>query len=184
MTEQATIPYEAVQQQAAEVHTRCVEAGWWDRYIDCKDDRGFECLAFIVSELGEAVEANRKDLMDDHLPHFFGEDVEWADATIRALDYMGAREYDEYYLPEVAQSHYRIGVAAGLRWQGRPFVDRIFFLSTMLSAPQATLVGALIHSHVDPEMLWYSYIPEKLEYNRTRFDHTLEARMAPGGKKY
>jgi NTP pyrophosphatase (non-canonical NTP hydrolase) len=84
-----------------------------------------EMLALIHSEISEALEGERKDLMDDHLPHRKMAEVELADALIRIFDYAAGHGYD-------------IG-------------------------------GALV---------------EKMEYNRTRKDHTREARLAPNGKKY
>ena len=38
------------------------------------------------SELSEALEADRKGLMDSHLPHRDGREVEFADLIIRVLD--------------------------------------------------------------------------------------------------
>lgn len=51
-------------------------------------------LALITSEISEALEADRKDLMDDHLPQYYGFDVELADALIRILDLCGANNVD------------------------------------------------------------------------------------------
>ena len=45
-----------------------------------------EKLMLIVSELGEGMEAFRKGLKDDHLPHRMGLEVELADAVIRIAD--------------------------------------------------------------------------------------------------
>ena len=45
-----------------------------------------ELLALIHSEISEALEADRKGLMDDKLPHRNGVEVELADALIRILD--------------------------------------------------------------------------------------------------
>jgi NTP pyrophosphatase (non-canonical NTP hydrolase) len=84
-----------------------------------------ERFALMHSELSEAFEALRKDLMDDHLPTRKGVEAELADAIIRIMDYCG-------------DNHLDIG-------------------------------GAVI---------------EKLEYNRQRRDHTNEARLAVGGKKF
>lgn len=53
-----------------------------------------ELLMLIVSELAEAMEGERKDLMDDHLPHRRMAEVELADALIRIFDYAGAHGYD------------------------------------------------------------------------------------------
>lgn len=83
-----------------------------------------EKLMLIVCEISEAMEAHRKDLMDTHLPHRKGIEVELADAFIRLCDLAAALHLD--------------------------------------------LEGAVI---------------EKLLYNRTRLDHTREARLAANGKK-
>lgn len=45
-----------------------------------------EKLMLICSEIGEAIEAHRKNKMDDHLPERPGLEVELADALIRILD--------------------------------------------------------------------------------------------------
>ncbi|WP_315729924.1 hypothetical protein [Bradyrhizobium sp. SZCCHNRI2010] len=46
-------------------------------------------MLLMVSEICEAMEADRKDLMDDKLPHRRGVEVELADALIRIGDYAG-----------------------------------------------------------------------------------------------
>lgn len=48
----------------------------------------------IVSEIAEAMEGERKDLMDDKLPSRPMAEVELADALIRIFDYAGAFSYD------------------------------------------------------------------------------------------
>jgi NTP pyrophosphatase (non-canonical NTP hydrolase) len=84
-----------------------------------------ERFMLMVTELAEAFEGKRKNLMDSHLPHRKAVDVELADLLIRLFDYAGENCED--------------------------------------------LGGALV---------------EKLEYNRTRADHTLEARRGTNGKKF
>lgn len=83
-----------------------------------------EMLMLMVTELAEAAEGERKDIVDTHLPHRKMAEVELADVAIRLFDYAGGHGYD--------------------------------------------LGGAFF---------------EKLMYNRTRKDHSREARLAPGGKK-
>jgi NTP pyrophosphatase (non-canonical NTP hydrolase) len=51
-------------------------------------------LMLIVSEVAEAMEGERKELMDDKLPHRRMAEVELADALIRIFDYAGAYGYD------------------------------------------------------------------------------------------
>jgi len=45
-----------------------------------------ELLMLVTSELGEALEGHRKDLMDKHLPNRKNFEVELADALIRIFD--------------------------------------------------------------------------------------------------
>jgi NTP pyrophosphatase (non-canonical NTP hydrolase) len=53
-----------------------------------------ELLALIHSEISEALEGERKNLMDDKLPHRRMAEVELVDALIRIFDYAGAHGYD------------------------------------------------------------------------------------------
>ena len=53
-----------------------------------------QMLMLCVSELAEAMEGDRKDLMDDHLPHRKMMEVELADAVIRICDLAGGKGYD------------------------------------------------------------------------------------------
>lgn len=69
---------------------------WWqdpETGLPIKRNKG-ELIALIHSELSEALEAERKDLMDDKLPHRKGAEVELVDAIIRILDYAGGFQYD------------------------------------------------------------------------------------------
>lgn len=53
-----------------------------------------ELLCLIHSEISEAMEGERKDLMDDKLPHRKMAEVELVDALIRIFDYAGGFGYD------------------------------------------------------------------------------------------
>lgn len=69
---------------------------WW---IDPKtglpiDRNKGEMLMLIVSEVAECMEGERKDLMDNHLPHRKMAEVELADVLIRVFDYAGAYGFD------------------------------------------------------------------------------------------
>ncbi|MFA1583749.1 hypothetical protein [Proteus mirabilis] len=79
----------SIKQLQQQIHQNNVDAGWWDN----PREKG-TLLCLIHSEISEAMEGERKDLMDDHLPHRKMAEVELADAIIRILDYAGAFGYD------------------------------------------------------------------------------------------
>lgn len=115
----------SLSQMAAFVH-QANEKWWYDIQKHERIERNVgELLCLIHSEISEAMEGHRKNLMDDKLPHRPMIEVELADALIRILD-----------------------AAKGLHLD---------------------IGGAFI---------------EKMRYNRTRPDHSLEERMKPNGKNY
>ena len=77
-------------------HKTATDAGWYTNpQTGEKIERNFgEVIALMHSELSEALEADRKDLMDDHLPHRKGVEVEFADCIIRILDTAAALDLD------------------------------------------------------------------------------------------
>lgn len=72
----------------------CHEANrkWWPEEVRTRN-KG-EAIALMHSELSEALEAERKDLMDDKLPERKGAEVELVDCLIRIFDYAYAFGYD------------------------------------------------------------------------------------------
>ena len=79
---------------AAAVHAANIK--WWqdvETGLPIERNKG-ELLCLIHSEISEAMEGERKGLMDDHLPHRRMAEVELADAVIRILDYAGGFGYD------------------------------------------------------------------------------------------
>lgn len=73
-----------------------VDGGWWQDLEtgEPKERNKGEMIALIHSEISEAMEGERKDLMDEHLPHRRNAEVEMADAVIRIADYCGGHGYD------------------------------------------------------------------------------------------
>lgn len=74
-------------------------AGWWKTLSDGQpvtaNPYAFSNkLMLTVSELSEAMEGDRKSLMDDKLPHRTMREVELADAVIRIFDMAGGFELD------------------------------------------------------------------------------------------
>lgn len=65
---------------------------WWPS--DVRTRNKGEAIALMHSELSEALEGERKNLMDDHLPDRPAAEVELADCLIRIFDYAYAFGYD------------------------------------------------------------------------------------------
>ena len=75
-------------------HGLAVDSGWWNG-VDVNAPFVIPTkLCLVHSEITEAMEGARKDLMDDHLPHRKMVEVELADAMIRIMDLAGAMELD------------------------------------------------------------------------------------------
>jgi NTP pyrophosphatase (non-canonical NTP hydrolase) len=87
-----------------QVHQANVKAGWWTDINTGKSlvsEAGEqpkrnvpEMLCLIHSEISEAMEGHRKNLMDDKLPHRSMLEVELADAVIRICDMAGGLGLD------------------------------------------------------------------------------------------
>ena len=144
-----------------------------------------ELLALVVTELAEALEGERKDLMDDHLPHRRMAEVEMADAKIRLLDYAAGFKVDleDSVRPEgdavpackgaaifwIMRAVLMAGTTHGTYSDGEAVSKSIRMINDYCVRFGYDLDGAL---------------REKLAYNARRRDHTHEARLAEGGKKF
>lgn len=77
-------------------HKTAADAGWYRNPVTGEPvERNFgEVVALMHSELSEALEADRKGLRDNKLPHRDGREVEFADCIIRILDTAAALGLD------------------------------------------------------------------------------------------
>lgn len=86
-------------EMSLEIYSNNFSVGWWTREDELSTGKDRATLiaskmALIHSEVSEALEGMRKDLMDDHLPHRKMVEVELADTVIRILDLAGFMDID------------------------------------------------------------------------------------------
>lgn len=164
---------------------------WWhDIHTGAKLDRNKgELIMLIVSELAEAMEGERKDLMDTHLPHRKMAEVELADVEIRTLDYAGAFNYDldsvfctvaiEPTADNRPQALMDIVNEFGQAYRAEQFQD--------YSGAEYFIARGLKRTHMYATKFGYDIaaaVAEKHEYNANRADHKRESRLAANGKKF
>lgn len=147
-------------------HKTATDAGWYrDPETGAPKERNFgEVLALMHSELSEALEADRKGLKDDKLPHRDGREVEFADCMIRIFDTAAARGRS---VPEAVMA-----VAELLRGYSIEDVRLALVVFRVLETAQdlgLDVAGAVV---------------EKNRFNAQRADHKLENRRQAGGKAY
>jgi NTP pyrophosphatase (non-canonical NTP hydrolase) len=79
-------------------HSAASIAGWWDEFHALESGHKITWigakLMLCVTELAEAMEGNRKGLIDDKLPHRSMLEVELADTVIRCFDLAGGLGLD------------------------------------------------------------------------------------------
>jgi hypothetical protein len=160
---------------------------WWQDPITgerIQRNKG-ELIALIHSEISEAYEGIKNDLIDDHLTHRKMEEVEMADGVIRAFDYAGGFGYNlEFDFHSraakgskencISQLHLILSSMLEVERKGKPGADIIlseFIYNVELYCETfgLDLKGA---------------IEEKLAYNAQRSDHKPENRIKDGGKKF
>jgi hypothetical protein len=98
LTAQQEMAREAAMHLTAICHNLAANAGWW-RHSDPNTSKANPLhfsnkLCLIHSEISEAMEGDRKGLMDDKLPHRPMREVELAAAAIRIFDLAGGYGLD------------------------------------------------------------------------------------------
>lgn len=142
-----------------------------------------ELLMLAISEVAECLEGERKNLMDDKLPHRKMAEVEMADTYIRLLDFSAG--FHQVLEPA--------NVDEGTIYVADNKGEALFDLSLMIikagtmTATGFWLTACLRFIEAYCEKHGYDLVgamEEKMAYNRTRIDHTHEARRIAGGKQF
>jgi len=170
-----------------EIYKQNKEIGWWD---NARSEESV--LMLVVTEIAEATEGERKDLMDNHLPYRKMGEVELADALIRVLDY-GGKECLNYSVGhlldnpnDVTKEDIDVNGVIGEHFYLVQFVV-MFNLYPSDRVTRTIYYSALISEIIVLSIkLGYdimSAMKEKIEYNKTREDHKRENRAKKHGKK-
>ena len=181
---------EQINEYAKNIFAQNVQRGWWDDMDRCV----FQTLQLVNTEIAEATEGDRKDLMDDHLPHRKMAEVELADTVIRLLDLAGRYEWVYRKHPPTFAMH-EIATAKNTAARHLWLTASVCTLAVRLCAPDEyftvddnayfshTITAALQIAEIEGYDL-IGAIDEKLEYNKARADHDRKNRAQAGGKKY
>jgi hypothetical protein len=144
-----------------------------------------ELLALVISELSECLEGERKDLMDDKLPHRKMAEVEMADAVIRLMDIAGGFNMAEFVC--------EVKPVKGLEFPDNKG-ERIFGIMGAviciddddgINMEYVNFTLTLIKMYCEKHGYdLYAALEEKLEFNKQRADHKHANRKKAGGKKF
>lgn len=187
----------AIAELCTSVHADNVAAGWWsDLRTGERIDRNVgELLMLVVTELSEAADGLAGNLMDDKLLHRQMVEVELADTAIRIFDIAGsgyAVDVDKRFAntgPVALRGLYAachtpndylltiIGHVSGAMEHHRKSRTEEMGRSLALALHGIFILGEILELDV------MSAVAEKRAFNKTRQDHSREARLADGGKK-
>lgn len=164
-----------------EIHENIVKVGWWDNPNLCP----YQCFQMISTEIAEATEGERRDLMDDHLPHRKMGEVELADALIRVLDLGGRYGWQHLYCMPIFRQKIKSIAGRHLVCNANLMaLAEAFYFNDDCNIAYSMVIDILVHTAEWMNYDIFGALFEKLEYNKTRPDHKREQRAKKHGKKY
>ncbi len=181
------------EEMAREIHADNIAVGWWDNPDECL----YQKLQLVSTEIAEATEGARKNLMDTHLSHRKMEEVEYADAMIRILDiggklrleYIVGEDPHHYCLPTSSVGKQHLGINAtivnmadSLRTYSNAPDRRI--LQLMTSEAYSAVINSIMKVASNRNCDVITAMEEKIIYNAQRADHKRENRAEANGKKF
>ena len=188
-----------IDQYAEEIYIQNRAAGWWPENPDERDL--FTCLQLVSTEVAEATEGLRKDLMDDHLPQYKMEAVELVDALIRVLDlggYWMSKFKDFRFVDMPHHTWCDINESAGKQhlglnkeiitladqWNWVLLYPTKQHTKSSLSLDYSALIASILQVTSNKRYPVEEILLAKREYNARRADHKLENRAKDGEKKF
>lgn len=184
-------------QKAKDIFEQNKAMGWWDDMNRCI----YQTIQLISTEIAEATEGARKNLMDDHLPHRKMEEVELADVLIRTLD-LGGRmglsvpsKLNQSAIDNVSGQIAESGFTAGRQHFGMnvlltEFANQLIERDEYETDPSdlnyhySMLIITILGYGQSKDYDIISAMNEKIEYNKNRADHKRENRNKENGKGF
>lgn len=146
-----------------------------------------ELLMLVITELSEATDGIRRNMMDDKLPHRSMEEVEMADAKIRLLDFAGGFGIELYEVNGFGESHPDLVFGENKAENMLKICALVVEIYVNEYGYSQSISGtiAIIEAYCKKFGLDLDgAMAEKMDYNLTRADHQREARLAANGKKF
>ena len=185
-------PQKAPRPDLNDFAARCHAASksWWHHPVTGEpiERNPRELLMLAISEIAEAMEGERKNLMDDHLHDRKMAEVEMADYVIRLADFAGGMKI-ENIIPHDTVENMPDNKGQSLYWLCRHTTD-ILDRDTDVgwdwdSGEEIGFCIAYAEAYCEKHGydLWAA-VECKLRYNQYRADHKPENRVKEGGKSF
>jgi hypothetical protein len=178
---------------AQDIYKQNVQVGWWDDPNRCL----YQTLQLVSTEIAEATEGERKNLMDDHLPHRKMGEVELADSLIRVLDiggylkltYNPLEQPHRWCLEEqdsIGKQHLAINATIiSFAYALEEFLNaKTHYTHELLLTTYSIMISSILHVADRNSYDIKAATHEKHAYNKTRADHKRENREKEHGKMF